>query len=282
MWPNDLMKRYLPFTTGVYTTAPALIPLRDEKVFDVDEHYQDYIANKNQCRAEDITKYYCEHNFSGRTNRAVTDFLFSRLHEEYPNLLDFDRDTYDSLFDGICSHLQEDVAVIQLDGDKDWLTAIHLCSPNHWDPRTKIGRPFNEIHTPVPNIERTVKNYQVMLKMIVEKEIFTRFAWGIATDARLNHHPEPTDGYDATAWRGRRMAENNTGFFVRVERQNLIGLKEVNAFVFTIRTYFYKVSELSKDEKVALANAINSMNKESLDYKGMSGFKNELVSFLAK
>lgn len=275
------MKRYLPFTTGVYTTAPGLIPLRGEKVFDVDEHYQDYISNKNQCRAEDITKYYCEHNFSDRTNRAVTDFLFSRLHEEYPNLLDFDRDTYDSLFDGICSHLQEDVAVIQLDGDKDWLTAIHLCSPNHWDPRTKIGRPFNEIHTPVPNIERTVKNYQVMLKMIVEKEIFTRFAWGVATDARLNHHPEPPPGYDATAWRGRRIADEETEFFVRVERQNLIGLKEVNAFIFTIRTYFYKVNELSIEEKLALGKAVDSMTEEVVRYKGMERLKGSLLQRLS-
>jgi len=276
------MKKFLPFTTGVYSTAPGLMPLRDQKIFDVDEHYQEYIANKNRCRAEDITKYYCEHNFDGRTNRAVTDFLFSRVHDEYPGLLDFDRDTYDSLFDAICSHLQEDVAVVQLDGDRDWLAAIHLCSPNHWDPRKKIGRPFNEIHTPVPNFERTVKNYQVMLKMVVEKDIFTRFAWGVATDDRLNHHPEPPPGYDITEWRGRRVADENTEFFVRVERQNLIGLKDVNAFIFTIRTYFYKVTDLSVDEKVNLIKAVNSMSPESLEYKGMSGFKNQLLSFLAK
>lgn len=276
------MKRYLPFTSGVYTTAPGLAPLRDQKIFDVDEHYSEYISNKNRCRAEDITKYYCEHKFDGRTNRAVTDFLFNRIGTEYPGLLDFDRDSYDSVFDGICSHLQEDVAVIQLDGDKDWLTAIHLCSPNHWDPRKKIGRPFNEIHTPVPNIERTVKNYQVMLKMIVEKDIFTRFAWGVATDTRLNHHPEPPPGYDATMWRGRRVADEGTEFFVRVERQNLIGLKEVNAFIFTIRTYFYKVSELDGEEKSLLGKAVNSMSNESLEYKGMLGFKPELLSFLAK
>jgi dimethylamine monooxygenase subunit A len=276
------MKRYLPFTNGVYTTTPGLIPLRDEKIFDVDENYPEYIANKNHCRSEGITKYYCEHNFNQRTNRAVTDFLFNRIGTEYSGLLDFDGDSYDSLFDGICSHLQEDVAVIQLDGDKDWLTAIHLCSPNHWDPRTKIGRPFNEIHTPVPNIERTVKNYQVMLKMIVEKDIFTRFAWGVATDTRLNHHPEPPPGYNATMWKGRRAADETSEFFVRVERQNLIGLKDVNAFIFTIRTYFYPINELNGEEKISLAKAVNSMSNESLDYKGMNGFKGQLMSLLAE
>jgi hypothetical protein len=277
------MNRYLPFMSGVYTTAPGLTPLRgDQKVFDEDEHYREYIENKNRCRAEDISKYYCEHNFSERTSRAVTDFLFTRIHTEYPGLLDFDRDTFPSLFDAICTHLQEDLAVIQLEGERDWLAAIHLCSPNHWDPRQKIGRPFNEIHIPVPGIERTVKNYPVMLKMVVEKEIFTRFAWGVATDDRLNHHPEPPPGYDVADWRGRRVADKDTEFFVRVERQNLIGLKDVNAFIFSIRTYFYKVAGLSAEEKAALAKAVKSMTNESLEYKGMNNFKNELLSFLAK
>lgn len=275
------MNRHLPFLNGVYTTAPGLTALRsDQKIFDVDEHYQEYIQNKNRCRAEDLSKYYCEHNFSDRTSRAVTDFIFSRLHSEHPGLLDFDRDTYPSLFDAVCSHLQEDVAVVQLEGERDWLAAIHLCSPNHWDPRTKIGRPFNEIHTPVPGIERTVKNYNVMLKMIVDKEPFTRFAWGIATDNRLNHHPEPPVGYDSTEWRGRRVADQKTEFFVRVERQNLIGLKEVNAFIFTIRTYFYKVTSLSKEERTALKTAVKSMTAESLEYKGMTGLKGVLIDQL--
>ncbi|MEJ0031083.1 MAG: heme-dependent oxidative N-demethylase subunit alpha family protein [Bacteroidota bacterium] len=148
--------------TGVYTTAPGLA--RSEgKIFDVDENYEAYIANKKRCRDEDISKYYCRHDFRKETEKAVIERI----------------DNTQTDFDSLCSSLQEDVAVVQLDGEKDWLAAIHLCSPNHWDPRTKIGRPFDEIHTPVPEIGRTVKNYQVMLKMIIDKEPFTRFAWGL-------------------------------------------------------------------------------------------------------
>lgn len=270
--------------TGVYTTAPGLLPLSrsNQKIFDVDEHYADYISNKNRCRQEDITKYYATHNFSHATQKAVENFLFNQINSEYTGMLDFDGDSYDSLYDAICSHIQEDVAVVQMKDDKDWLTAIHLCSPNHWDPRTKIGKPFDSIHTPVPDISRTVKNYQVMLKMIIDKEPFTRFAWGIATDARLNHHPEPPPGHSTEEWRGRRVADDNTEFFVRVERQNLIGLKDVNAFIFTIRTYFYKVTELALEEKSALSRAVNSMSDASLEYKGMKLFKDQLISLLAE
>ena len=263
------MNRYLPFMTGTYTTAPGL-SRSEGKIFDADENYEEYIDNKKRCHLEDISKYYCRHDFKQETERAVVDFLnrFSL--------------TQSSDFDALCSQFQEDIAVVQLDGENDWLAAIHLCSPNHWDPRTKIGRRFNEIHTPVPEIGRTVKNYMTMLKMIVDKDPFSRFAWGIATDNRLNHHPEPPRGYDADDWRGRRVVDENTEFFVRVEKQHLIGLKEVNAFIFTIRTYFYSVEELNMEERSALAKAITSMTPASLEYKGMDQFKDMLVSLLAK
>lgn len=275
------MRRYLPFTSGVYTTAPGLSPLsrgtETTRTLDVDENYLSYLKNKEECRREDITKYHCIHEFGDQTRKAVNDKLIELMTSEYPDVFKHevivDESNYLSLFDALCSKLQEDVAVVQMKGEKDWLTAIHLCSPNHWDPRTKIGKPFNEIHVPVPGIERTVKNYQVMLKMIIEKEPFVRFAWGIATDTQLNHHPETPPGKEI----GRRIRDNNTELFIRTERQNLIGLKDVDAFIFTIRTYFYKVSELDVNEKKSLAAAINSMSRETLEYKGMIELKDRVL-----
>lgn len=272
------MKTYLPFMSGVYTTAPGLTPLsrgaEAPKILDIDENYSSYLKNKEECRAEDITKYHCVQDFSKATNDAVVAKLTNLLASEYPAMkISLEESKYLSPFDAICSQLQEDVAVVQMSGEKDWLTAIHLCSPNHWDPRTKIGKPFNEIHVPVPGIERTVKNYQVMLKMIIGKEPFTRFAWGIATDTQLNHHPETPPGKDI----GRRIGDESTEFFIRTERQHLVGLQSVNAFIFTIRTYFYKVSELTSEEKKALAAAVNSMTDASLEYKGMTTLKDKLL-----
>lgn len=287
--------------SGVYTTAPGLTPLSRSadtpKALDIDENYISYLKNKEECRAEDITKYHCIHEFGEPTRRVVIQSLAERMSSEYPDVFGL-RDgltnkktgetislngpvdsKYLSVFDAICSQLQEDVAVVQMNGDKDWLTAIHLCSPNHWDPRTKIGKPFNDIHAPVPGIERTVRNYQVMLKMIIDKEPFTRFAWGIATDNQLNHHPETAPGKDI----GRRIDGHGeeTEFYVRTERQNLIGLKSVDAFIFTIRTYFYKVSELDVNESKSLGDAINSMSTETLAYKGMTGMKDLVLGKLS-
>ncbi len=280
--------------SGVYTTAPGMTPLSRStdtpKALDIDESYLSYLKNKEECRKEDITKYHCVHDFGDSTRTAVITSIVDRMTTEYPDVFQLSGDElrnlktgesislresshgtkYISVFDALCSQLQEDVAVVQMSGDKDWLTAIHLCSPNHWDPRTKIGRPFDQIHTPVPGIERTVRNYQVMLKMIIDKDPFTRFAWGISTDTRLNHHPESPSGRD----------ENANEFYVRVERQNLIGLKGVSAFIFTIRTYFYHLSELDEKERTTLGRAIESMPDETLTYKGMRGLKDRILQMI--
>jgi dimethylamine monooxygenase subunit A len=169
------------------------------------------------------------------------------------------------LFDALCCQVQEDVAVVQMrEGEhRDFLTAIHLCSPNHWSPAEKIGNAFHKIHEPVPNMERVTQHYSKMLSNIVAtKGPYTRFAWGIATDNRLNHHPEPPSGVDSNKWHGRQHETDEQPYYVRTERQNLVGFPEINAFMFTIRTYFYPIETLSQDEKKALVSALNSMQDE--------------------
>lgn len=296
------MNRFLPFLTGSYSTAPGLAPLSRgsdgfTKVFDIDEDYPKYIENKQRCRQEDLTKYHATAAWRDDTRNAVNQYLAAQLIKEYPTIFSSDgrtltnakldlsfamnedeigRQGFESVFDALCSQVPEDVAVVQLDGVNDSLAAIHLCSPNHWDPRSKIGRPFNEIHVPVPEITRTVKNYPVMFRMVIDKGPFTRFAWGVATDDRLNHHPEPPRGTDPDVWRGRRADHDHTKFFVRVERQNLIGLARVDAFIFTIRTYFYSVESLATAERHALKEAVSTMTQASLEYKGMARLKEEL------
>jgi hypothetical protein len=182
---------------------------------------------------------------------------------------EIESEKYVSLFDALCSQVQEDLAILQLENENDYLSAIHLCSPNHWAPGEKIGKPFHAVHAPVPDMERTLLHYQKMLSSIVHSSSpMTRFAWGIATDTQLNHHPEPPPGIDPLDWWGRRH-DKDTTWYIRSERQNLIGFSEVNAFLFTIRTYFYPIHELTRVEKEKLLSAINSMSPASLRYKGL-------------
>lgn len=302
--------RYLPFLSGIYSTAPGLVSTtraegHDALIFQIDDAYALYLNNKKDCRQENIHKYYCEALLQPESMRCVNQYLVKQFAQEHPqqfNVKYTDRhfvnnttreefwwnedwlsikgNSYESLFDALCCQVQEDIAVVQLSNDDDWVTAIHLCSPNHWAPEDKIGKPFSAVHTPVPGMEKTLQHYRKMLESVIHASTpFTRFAWGIATDTRLNHHPAAPPDKDIFSWQGRIHHENN-GWFIRTERQNLVGLAETNAFLFTIRTYFYRVDELSQQEKKLLLKALHSMSPEALQYKGLTGSMSLLEEFL--
>jgi len=188
----------------------------DAMVFQIDDEYDQYLQNKQTCRKEDLHKYYCEKILWTKTSAAVNWFIIQRLLKEYPHyfvleknndhwqLLNkknditlrwnfenelLDKSIYISLFDALCCQIQEDIAICQINRQDDWLAAIHLCAPNHWSPQDKIGKPFDAVHAPVADMEKVNKHYKKMLEPLVHKGPFTRFAWGIATDTMLNHHP---------------------------------------------------------------------------------------------
>lgn len=297
--------KYLPFILGTYSTAPGLTLMnkattgKDQLVFHIDETYNEYLNNKALCREEGIRKYYLDHALETSTAAHVNKYILHQVVKEYPEQFIFENEgnhysltnritrekiqwsvdwisvegnLYLSLFDALCCQLQEDVAVFQIDkNEKDYLTAIHLCAPNHWSPAAKIGKPFDRIHDPVPHIERVTSHYFKMLSSIINtRGPYTRFAWGISTDTRLNHHPEPPPGTDVAIWNGRQIDDASQPFYVRTERQNLVGFPEVKAFLFTIRTYFYDISSFTYSEKKALEAAVDSMSAETLTYKGLN------------
>jgi hypothetical protein len=294
--------KYLPFLDGKYSVAPGLVPVQkaqqafDKLIFQVDDGYAACMENKLRCREENIHKYFCESELSDNTARAVNHYILNQLLAEYPDQFYFKNENncfelqntitgatvswnddwvtvnekrYISLFDALCCQVQEDFAICQLTEYKDWMAAIHLCAPNHWAAEDKIGRSFDIVHAPVAGMEKTMPYYLKMLQTVILKGPFTRFAWGISTDKRLNHHPQAPPGVEATQWLGRSPDENTSEVFVRTERQNLIGFPELKAFLFTIRTYFYSIHDLSKEEIKALMTAVETMSDQSLIYKGL-------------
>jgi len=306
--------KYLPFLNGSYSTAPGLQITQhaknaaDRLIFQLDSSYADYLENKKQCRAENLGKYYVEDNLPTATAVAANKCLVAQLTKEYPTVfslattptayclknnltgaeINWHADwlqtadkNYQTLFDALCCQVPEDVAICQLTPEQDWLAAIHLCAPNYWAPHDKIGKPFNVVHGNIPGMEKTNQHYFKMLELLVQKGPFTRFAWGLATDKRLNHHPEPPPGFDPLLWQGRQIQPDTPQIYVRVERQNTIGLPAVNAFIFTIRTYFYEANTLQQPEKAALWAAVESMSEASLQYKGLYGQKEALKQWLA-
>jgi hypothetical protein len=307
--------RYFPFQSGRYSTAPGLSKLgtdfgngaADQRIFQMDHNYPVYRENKLACREENIHKYYCRKHENRQSLDIICRFIINQLVASYPNVFSRQRGEkhntlvnqltheqlaydeqgnllsagmYADLFDALSAQLQEDLAIWQSDAEEDWMSTIHLSAPNHWSPADKIARPFSEVHAPVAGMEKMRARYRPMMNSLLKGGSFVRFAWGLSTDQRLNHHPLPPPGVEKSQWEGRAFNPAAPALFVRVERQTLTGFPESGAVLFTIRTYFEDVQQLSGEQKKSLRQALLSMPPESLQYKGLEDDLEAILGFL--
>lgn len=308
--------RYFPFEYGKYSTAPGLHKLgksfgngeADLKVFQLDQQFPSYRENKEACRKEEYQKYVCHWHEKAFTLKTICNFIIDRLEHEYPDVflrsedrgkcniqnhvtgdqLLFDDNgnllgptPHQDLLDALAFQIQEDLAIWQVQDGKDWMSTIHLCAPNHWSPADKVGKPFSEVHLPVAGMEAMRARYQPMLRSLLQGGTYVRFAWGLSTDTRLNHHPVPPQRIEPQSWEGRAFDPANPQLYVRTERQTLTGFPEVQAVLFTIRTYFEDVNKLLSSQKRQLRSVIESMSQETLAYKGLIGHQEQIMEFLA-
>jgi len=281
---------YFPFASGRYETTPGLMRLgkdfgngpSDCRLLQLDQEFRHYRAAKLAARAEQLDKYYCTYNYSEATAQAVVALLKSQLLADYPDYFQaldqyqlycqltdeiVDLNGPDAL-DQLACQIQEDLAVVSCQGTDNWLAAVHVCCPNYWAPAAKIGGDFTQVHEPVPGMAKTNQASPQLVKALIEQGPYVRFGWGLATDTRLNHHSEAPQGIASSDWQGRAFQGGE--LFVRIERQVTWGLPKVNAFLFTIRTYFEEVLPLRHTALgQALRTAVGSMSPASLTYKGL-------------
>lgn len=308
---------YAPFASGKYdVSSPGLHYLQveaalqadaapEKRLFQIDRDYPLYLHNKQHCRQENLGKYYLEQDFSPASQRAVNQTILEHLCKAYPQwfrweqrvlhcLLSGDQlsishdlelqahPSYLSLFDALASQLQEDLAVWQLQGDQDWLAALHVCAPNFWAPSEKIGKTFAEVHQAVPGMEAQRANYLPMLKGLIQKPAFYRFIWDFKTRSRLNHHPIAPPEISAEAWLLPAFSAARPELYVRVERQVLYGLPACNAVLFAIRTYLYKIETLALTDLQGLEQALATLAKPLLKYKNLEKSQAAIQHWLAE
>lgn len=279
----------------------------DHQVFQLDGEFCRYHSEKLAARAERLNKYYHCQEFNSAVKKTINQFIAQRLALEHPQTfqleekgkniilhcqhsqekLIFDHQyslqgihgkqpvspAYQGSFDALACQVQEDLAVVEIDtSGQDKLTGLHLCFPNHWAAEDKIGQNFISVHAPVPGMDKVNQNISQLLDAILNKGPFVRFAWGVATDTRLNHHPEPALETKRRTWQGRRFNPDNPELYLRIERQTLHGFPAQQCILFTIRTYFLDINQLKSDKQKisSLIAALSTMKQESQSYKGLS------------
>jgi hypothetical protein len=283
----------------------------DGKTFLLDRNFKDYRDAKLRARAERLDKYYPEPSrLPDPLRGAAVKFIAESLARDYPGhfklaakpqgmsvtslltdeefMLNEDRELlqarsgvqppYRDALDAFATLLQEDIALWRRDPetDEEWLAAIHLCFPNHWAAEDKIGKPFNDVHAPVAGFGRLSRAAPSIVEGMVFKGPFVRFAWGLATDRELNHHPQ-------NEFKGRQFDPQKPELYLRIERQTITSFPFAGGALFTIRTYFLNcATEISPAERAAVVSAIESMTPESLLYKGLAEARDLIREWLLK
>lgn len=272
-----------PWKTGKFLISAGLKPLGDRPIFEREKDLDVYLINKVITRQENLLKAYPQSvGLSDQELKLIASFIRAQLNKDLPER-SFDLDVGEARdeIDTLITQVPEDFAVWKMEGEEDWMALIHLCSPNHWDARKKIGKTFLDSHSSIPHIEPITRAAPKMFKQIQKRGAMERFAWGVSTDNRLNHHPEPPPGIDAQEWRGRSFDEQNPILFIRQERQTLFSINS-EMIGLTIKTGFYNVRDLSAEDLALVHQSIKSMDEAVLKYKGLHSDKNSILRWLAE
>lgn len=152
-------------------------------------------------------------------------------------------DTDHPLLDA-ASHVQEDLCILQKQGERHILTAAVMCFPSSWNLHDKIGRSIDSIHQPVPEFSKVSDVVERMLSAIRVEQPLGRANFLIYTDPEL-HQPRG-EGID-------KPIDPKAPRYIRVERQTFRRLPETLAVVFAIHTYIVTEDSLSPKEHSALA-----------------------------
>ncbi|APB34044.1 hypothetical protein GlitD10_1719 [Gloeomargarita lithophora Alchichica-D10] len=290
----------------------------DQRFFQIDDNFNHYHRMKQLVRTEDLKKYYQTQDFTPEVERVIARFILERLPQEYPHYfqnslekncpifhnqltgetLYFDANyclksatglapgipPYHSALDALANQVQEDITVVSQAGERHWVSAIHVCFPNHWAVEAKIGREFAQIHAPVAGMTGMNRRGCALVQTMITQPPMVRFAWGLSTDTRLNHHPEPPPQLDPRQWQGRNFMPHDPQLYIRLERQVIWGFPSLPAALFTIRTYFRDVGVIRQNptQCAQLRRAIQSMSPESLIYKGLALHQGEILAWLGE
>lgn len=120
--------------------------------------------------------------------------------------------------------VQEDICILEKQGDEHVMTSAVLCFPANWRLAEKIGRPLTGIHAPVDEYDDNIaRRVQRLFDGVRVGKPLWRFNKLPYVDADL-HQPY-------------KRAVTDEMPFVRSERQCILRLPRTNAVVFTIHTF---------------------------------------------
>lgn len=172
----------------------------------------------------------------------------------------------------------EDIAIVDAaDATVPWM-AVAL--PSHWAPEDKVGHHFAHIHAPVADAELVRKAGEGLLRLVSGSERWERFVWNVTDNPRLHTHPHRVN---TERWSHEPGARGLPRAWFRSERQTFIPLPEHRQSLFTIAVDVQLLPQVVDTPERArrLADAVQTMSPAVLQYRGLTGVRDQLLDWLA-
>jgi hypothetical protein len=257
---------YFPLRGPKYELRIGAMPIASQAdILERDEQYESELALKRECLARDAN-YYCRAlPGSEEAQREVAELA------------------------GVAGGIREAGDVVQedlliLDPAQPGLPLIagHLCFANAWCLDDKLGRPFMEIHGPVPDFSTTIgPSSEKLLERLKPGRPVSRLNWAVKSTGQL----DLTNRWDdAVARWNAEVDSENAGHYcwMRAERQTLSRLERSGAVLFTVHTYTQPVEALTLSQQQILLGVLRTCPGPMLRYKGISPFAAPLIEWLSR
>ncbi len=136
--------------------------------------------------------------------------------------------------------LQEDLLLLERQGDEHVLTAGLLCFPASWTLAEKIGRPLTRIHRPVPDYDARLAGQVQRLfdRVPIGRAMWRANALGYAEPDL--YQPKPEAAPRSTARPPR---------YLRSERQTVLRLPQTGAILFAVHTWVVALENLTPEQR---------------------------------
>lgn len=142
--------------------------------------------------------------------------------------------------------VQQDLCLMQKQGEESVLTGAILCFPASWTLAQKLGKPMTGIHAPVAHYDDALaRRVQRLFDMVRVGQPMERFNALVYDDPTL-HQPRLEN-----ARRQRPVART----YLRSERQVVLRLPVTQAVLFSIHTIIVPMTALEEEAVAAMAAA---------------------------
>ena len=279
---SRLNRMHLPFLSNPDVLHMGLNEVREESWLEI-KPLKNSFRNKIKLLKNFSHEILFENYEFQSANMNFFEALKSYLSTYYSDKYTFNKESIDIYLDDFSSQINsskktdlelmsslipEDILILVPESENYVLRSAAVFSPSNWDLKSKINKPLDIIHEPVPGYEKTLSTkVNSFLNRLPASRIFERFNWSIYPSKKLFFHPRYPE-----------LNSETNELFLRVERQTFRKLNDSSAIMFTIGVHNYPLMEVLQIQGApeSLMNAIKVMPESIKIYKGLNVIENEI------